>query len=212
MTFHVAPSRGEPFSGGIARLELSEPVGDNVSRGSALLRNFRAMLILLAVVAMVGCMAWMLRSSPTGARSVAVGSPVGISAQKQNPSPLSQPTEPTETAMATPVSVGTGAPLDAEVVPLDRLRISSQSWRRGGLGSNALVTFTLRNGNDFAVKEIGISCAFIRRDGRHLTERMRLIPDTVAMKSRKIFARMHIGFVNVNADKAKCSLVSASRV
>jgi hypothetical protein len=102
--------------------------------------------------------------------------------------------------------------MDIEIAPLDRLTISSQSWRRGGLGSNALVTFTLRNANDFAVKEIGISCAFTRRDGRHLTERMRLIPDTVAMKSRKTFARMHIGFVNVNADKAKCSLVSASRI
>jgi hypothetical protein len=31
------------------------------------------------------------------------------------------------------------------------------------------------------------------------------------MKSRKIFAKMHVGFVNVNADKAKCALVTASR-
>jgi hypothetical protein len=32
------------------------------------------------------------------------------------------------------------------------------------------------------------------------------------MKSRKTFARLHIGFVNINADKAKCSLVAASRI
>ena len=31
-------------------------------------------------------------------------------------------------------------------------------------------------------------------------------------KSRKTFTRMHVGFINVNADKAKCALVAASRV
>jgi len=32
------------------------------------------------------------------------------------------------------------------------------------------------------------------------------------MKSRKTFARMHIGFVNINAHSAKCSLVGATRI
>jgi hypothetical protein len=96
--------------------------------------------------------------------------------------------------------------------PLDGLKISSQSWRRGGLGSKALVTFTLRNRNDYAVGEIEISCAFARRDGSHLTNRTRLIRDTVNMKSRKTFARMHIGFVNVNAAGAKCTVVAANRI
>ena len=99
----------------------------------------------------------------------------------------------------------------AEASPLDGLKISSQSWRRGGLGSKALVTFTLRNANEYAVKDIEIACSFTRRDGRHLTDRKRLIGDTVEMKSRKTFAKMHVGFVNVNADKAKCALVTASR-
>ena len=107
-------------------------------------------------------------------------------------------------------------PLEAiapvEAAPLDGLKISSQSWRRGGLGSNALVTFTLRNGNDYAVKGIEISCAFTRRDGSHLTDRTRTIHDIVNTKSRKTFARMHVGFVNINADRAKCSLVAASHI
>ena len=53
--------------------------------------------------------------------------------------------------------------------------------------------------------------AFIRRDGSPMTERKRLIPDTIAMKSRKTYSQMLIGFVNVNANKAKCSVVTASR-
>jgi type IV pilus biogenesis protein CpaD/CtpE len=99
-----------------------------------------------------------------------------------------------------------------ETAPVDALRISSQSWRRGGLGSKALVTLTLRNGNEYAVKDIEIACAFARRDGSHLTDRTRVIHDTVNMKSRKTFARLHVGFVNINANKAKCALVAASHI
>jgi hypothetical protein len=96
--------------------------------------------------------------------------------------------------------------------PLDVPAIVSQSWRRGGLGSKALVTFTLRNANDYAVRDIEIACSFARRDGSHLTDRRRVTSDTVNMKSRKCYAGMLIGFINVNANKAKCSLVTASRI
>lgn len=99
-----------------------------------------------------------------------------------------------------------------EAAPVDGLKIASQYWRRGGLGSNALVTFTVRNTNAYAVKDIAISCAFSRRDGSHLTDRTRVIHDTVNMRSRKTFARLHVGFVNVNASKAKCSLVAARHI
>jgi hypothetical protein len=45
-----------------------------------------------------------------------------------------------------------------------------------------------------------------------VTERRPTIRDTVKMKSRRTFARVHVGFINVNASRAKCSLLSASRV
>jgi len=115
--------------------------------------------------------------------------------------------EPEPSAAQTPVA----ATPAAEAAELDRMRISSQTWRRGGLGSRALVTFTLRNDNDYAVRDIELSCAFSRRDGSHLTDRTRLVPETVKMKSRKTFAKVQVGFVNVNADKARCSVVSAQR-
>jgi hypothetical protein len=92
------------------------------------------------------------------------------------------------------------------------LRISSQSWRRGGLGSKALVTLTLRNDNPYAVKDVEVACAFSRRDGSHLTDRRRTVPGPVGMKSRKTFAAVHVGFVNVNASRAKCILVTASKI
>ncbi|WP_315776592.1 MULTISPECIES: hypothetical protein [unclassified Bradyrhizobium] len=95
---------------------------------------------------------------------------------------------------------------------LSGLRISSQSWRRGGLGSKALVTFTLRNANSFAVKDVEISCAFSRRDGSHVTDRRRIVPGQVGSRSRKTFAAVHVGFVNVNVSAAKCALVAATKI
>ena len=69
----------------------------------------------------------------------------------------------------------------------------------------------LKQAAEAALKDIEIACAFARRDGSHLTDRRRVIADTVGMKSRKTYTGVLIGFVNVNANKAKCSPVTASR-
>jgi hypothetical protein len=102
-------------------------------------------------------------------------------------------------------------PQAGEPPAVNGLSISSQSWRWGGLGSKALVTLTLRNNNDYAVKDIELQCSFVRRDGSHLTDRTRLIADTVNMKSRKTFPNVLVGFVNINASRAKCTAVAANR-
>jgi hypothetical protein len=156
-------------------------------------------LMGLALVPVAGLAAWMFLAGPGSvpaenepALAAAAPSPLAAAPPQQDELPLNPEFQP------------------ADASAIDGLKISSQHWRRGGLGSKALVTFTLRNRNIYAVKDIGITCAFSRRDGSHLTDRTRVIHDTVKMRSRKTFARIHVGFVNVNADRAKCSLVSAS--
>jgi hypothetical protein len=155
----------------------------------------RSLLWLLAAI-IVGCGVWMLLPLSRSNSAEPLNSDVAAV----------EPAPPGNAAAA--VSPIAEAQASAE---LDRLKISSQTWRRGGLGSKALVTFTLRNDNDYAVKDVEIVCAFARRDGSHLTDRGRVLADTVSMKSRKTFARIAVGFVNVNADQAKCSLVAARR-
>ena len=165
----------------------------------------------IALIAGVG--AWTLLSgySSNTAESEPVRLAAATAAEPVQPPPAAADTEqdePSPNSMTAPADTV----IPAEAAPVDRLRISSQSWRRGGLGSKALVTLTLRNANDYAVKDIEIFCSFARRDGSHLTDRKRVIPDTVNMKSRRTFARLHVGFVNINANRAKCSLVTASRI
>jgi len=171
-------------------------------------------LIWLAVVLIVGSGAWLVLSGSTSNTTAIV---------EREPARLAaaSPSEPAQS-----LTTGTAqdesslnpqvAPAEeiapVETSPVDGLKISSQSWRRGGLGSKALVTLTLRNANEYAVKDIEIFCSFARRDGSHLTDRKRVIRDTLSMRSQKTFDSMHVGFVNVNANQAKCSLVAANPV
>jgi hypothetical protein len=195
MTMDVEPSRGETI-----RL---------MGRHSkwATLPSVRTNLILLAIVMLIGFATWGMLSGSSDAESQRGTAPSAVMVA-QNASPPDPVNTPTRATLLAPAEEG--AP--AQAAPVDGLKISSQFWRRGGLGSNAQVTFTLRNGNNYAVKDIEIACAFARRDGSHLTDRTRTIHDTVNMKSRRTFARLHVGFVNISADKAKCSLIAANRI
>src|SRR3984957_6123581 len=215
-----AVSGGMAMNGGFDRIELAGIAGPRIARftsghfwgwpGNARTRYFS--FAWLPAVLIAGLGAWLL--VPGHAGKPAGSAPVLLAAAT-GPVPAGAAPAPATDTAAKGFSFNRGtseAIAPEQPTPVDGLKISSQSWRRGGLGSNALVTFTLRNGNDYAVGDIEISCAFARRDGSHLTDRTRLIHDTVNMKSRKTFARMHIGFVNVNASGAKCTLVAANRI
>ena len=193
--------------------------GRNIWPSRSAAGKFRTRLALLSGAVIAGCLTWAALSVPSDAESQPVSWHPPVMTLAQNTSWFNPAVTPTQSVLASPedmvVAPAEAAPAETAPVqasPLDGLKISSQSWRRGGLGSKALVTLTLRNGNDYAVKDIEIACAFLRRDGSHLTDRRRVIHDTVNMKSRKSFARLHVGFVNVNADKAKCALVAASHI
>jgi hypothetical protein len=171
-----------------------------------------ARLLVLPAIAIVGCATWMMLPGRSGAEGQSAPAASSV-VYAQNVSLVDSPATSTDPISTSPEQAAAPSPdtTSAEKPVIDGLKISSQSWRRGGLGSKALLTFTLRNANDYAVKDIEIACAFARRDGSHLTDRRRTIADTVSMKSRKTFSAVLIGFVNVNANKAKCSAVAASR-
>ena len=196
---------------GLARLtRVGGSFSDHPER-SAVKKYLRSGFVLLPAVLIVGFGGWMLLSGYSS--NSAESEPVRLAAAiAPVPTPVAVANVAQDGSSPDPATLPLEAIAPIEAAPVDALKISSQSWRRGGLGSKALITFTLRNGNDYAVKDIELFCSFARRDGSHLTDRTRMIHDIVSMKSRKTFARMHVGFVNVNADQAKCSLVAASRI
>src|SRR3954466_10280331 len=163
----------------------------------------QARLLLLPAIAIVGCTAWMLLPEPSDAESQSTASAPEV-IYAQNASLMDEEVTPTTATLTNPAVPEEAAPpaspseaVAAEKLPVDGLKISSQSWRRGGLGSKALVTLTLRNDNNYAVGDIGLLCTFSRPDGSVVTERRPTIHDAMKPKSRKIFVRVHAGFVNI---------------
>ena len=193
----------------LSRIELTGLGGDSPGRPDSVANGYlRPGLVWLPTALMVGLAAWVGFSGY--ASKPAESETVGMAVVAPIPAPAAAAGS---ALVAFEAPTGDGeAIVPEEAAPVDRLKISSQNWRRGGLGSNALVTFTLRNNNDYAVKDIAISCVFSRRDGIHLTDRVRMLAETVNTRSRKTFARLHVGFVNINASKAKCSPVAARHV
>jgi hypothetical protein len=168
---------------------------------------------ILPVVLVVGAAGvWMVlpASDSDGADGDAVAE---LTTGTASPSAAQEDADTVQSHQAAPaVPTGQQPAAMSEPSPAAKLRISGQSWQRAGLGSNAQATFTLRNDNAYAVKDIEIACAFASRDGSHLTDRKRIIPVKVESKARKRFARLHVGFVNVHANRINCSVIAASRV
>src|SRR6267154_1429017 len=135
--------------GGLAK--LTGIGGDSSGRpeqGAA--RTSRSGFVWLTAALMIGFGAWTYLSedasnSPEALQLAAAAAP--------EPASTGAKPDPERTTAATPVEAPppAEAAAAAAIPPIDGLKISSQSWRRGGLGSKALVTFTLRNGNDYAV-------------------------------------------------------------
>jgi hypothetical protein len=172
-------------------------------------RLFKPKLVWLTAVVLAGLSAWVLLPAHPGDTAES-DTPVLVANAPDEPvlAPLTEAVQ--QQASFDPATAEAIVP--EQPTPLEKLRISSQSWRRGGLGSIALVTLTLRNKNDYAVKDIEVACAFARRDGSHLTDRNRVIHESVNKRSRKTFARIHVGFVNINASRAKCAIIGAARI
>jgi hypothetical protein len=205
--FISPPAEGQEMSAGLFRIDSAGPVDSGRFSGHAAARLFKNKLIWLLVILVIAAAGWKMFSEGVAGRaeSQTVGRTNFATTASIQPAPLSD----ADPAVSAPQSAPAAPP---EVALVNGLRISSQSWRRGGLGSKALVTFTLRNDNDYAIGDIGLLCSFSRADGSPVTERRPTIHDTVKMKSRRTFVRVHVGFINVNASRAKCTLLSASRV
>ena len=99
---------------------------------------------------------------------------------------------------AAPLDIAPPEMVEPAKSPLDGLTIFL-SWKGRAPAQGARAPSHAPTPNDDAVKDIEIACKFARRNGSHLTDRRRIIPDTVNMKSRKRYAGMLVG-LNVNAE------------
>lgn len=93
----------------------------------------------------------------------------GVGVQESNIAPTETPGDG---------RVTTNPPVRA-VASVDGVTLLRQSLRRGGLGSKALMTLTIRNRNDYPVKHLELLCSFGSPDGRYVTHRRHVIDGVV---------------------------------
>src|SRR4051794_16050608 len=161
-----------------------------------------ARLAALPAIAIAGCAIWLVlpQASDAEGHSPATSPEItrvtqdtsrnddtaGVQATLSSPAPLAASPDANPAAAAgTPLDIAPPDTVEPARSPLDGLKIISQSWRRGGLGSKTLGTFTLRNANDYAVKDIEIARNFVPRGGSHLNDPTRSLPHTRNIKSPK---------------------------
>jgi DNA-binding transcriptional regulator YdaS (Cro superfamily) len=76
-----------------------------------------------------------------------------------------QPTT-TPTRQVSPAGAAAIARLEKEEA-LNRIKLD-WTWRKGGFGTVAVATFTVVNGNDFAIKDLAITCRFEGNSGTEI--------------------------------------------
>src|SRR5438445_3728623 len=115
-----------------------------------------ARLAVLPAIAIAGCAIWLMLPQASDAEGHSTTTEVTRVTQDTSrtddtagtQATLSSPAPTDANPAAAPFDMAPPETVESARLPLDGLKIISQSWRRGGLGSKALVTFTLRNAND----------------------------------------------------------------
>jgi hypothetical protein len=86
-------------------------------------------------------------------------------------------------------------------------------WERGGLGDSiAMANITIRNKNEYAVKDIGLVCSFSGKSGTEFARRSKVIYDIIPAKKQRTFRDLTIGFWHEQTASAWCSVESAARL
>jgi hypothetical protein len=99
---------------------------------------------------------------------------------------------------------------DAREVALSKLRLSFD-WKLGGFDNVILATFTVKNGNDFDVKDLRVRCEAFGKSGTRIDRNTRTVFDVVKAKGTKKLPEMNLGFVNSQAAKLACDIVGFER-
>jgi hypothetical protein len=96
--------------------------------------------------------------------------------------------------------------------PADRLTMKAMTWNLGGFRNVGIVNVTIENGNDFAVKDIGIRCHFNGKSGTELSANDHKIFDTIPAKAKRTFKDVNVGLIDSQSAGAGCSVETAQRL
>jgi hypothetical protein len=91
---------------------------------------------------------------------------------------------------------------------LRNVHITKFSWEKGGFDNVMIANFTIRNDNDFPVKDIGIKCTHEGKSGTEIDSNSRTIYEVIKPKSKKSFHDFNMGLIHQQAARSGCQVVT----
>src|SRR5215218_4144276 len=89
---------------------------------------------------------------------------------------------------------------------LEGIKIEKFSWKKGGFDNVMIATFKFRNDNDFAIKDIEVTCRHAAESGTYIDRNTRTIYQIVKAKSSRVVAEFSMGFVHSQAARSGCTV------
>lgn len=103
------------------------------------------------------------------------------------------------------------APREPEPSPRSKVSITKFSWSKGGFDTVMEGTFTIRNDNSFAVKDMRMKCDLSAKSGTALDSVEETIYEIVSANSSKTFREVNMGFVRSQTASATCEIKGVER-
>lgn len=96
--------------------------------------------------------------------------------------------------------------------PSTKMNAKTLSWTKSGFGTVGLVTIAIENQNEFAVKDVLITCDFTASSGTKVGTASGTIYETIKPKSTRTFKEFNIGFIHSQSQRGGCAVDSARRL
>lgn len=97
---------------------------------------------------------------------------------------------------------------EAKVLPVE---VTDFSWVTGGFGSIMLLNLSIRNNQDYPVKDIVIRCTHYAPSGTQIDENTRTLYERISAHGTISEYKFNMGFVHSQADRSRCRVVGHSR-
>jgi hypothetical protein len=88
------------------------------------------------------------------------------------------------------------------------VEITKWSWRKGGFDNIMFATFTFKNNNDFAVKDITVQCVHSAASGTTIDDNTRTIYKRIAAHKKLTVHDFDMGFIHSQAERSNCTVKS----
>jgi hypothetical protein len=88
-----------------------------------------------------------------------------------------------------------------------RVTMTNFNWVKGGFDSVMMLDFTIRNDNDYAVKDFTIKCRHSSPSGTEIDQNSRTVYELIPAHGSRSWQRFNMGFIHSQVFQSSCKVV-----